>query len=391
MKLTPTTIRSLTYTDKTKDYYDESSPLVLRVGAKSKSFWCRYQVAGKRRRYVLGQWPEMTLADARIAARDAINDAKKGNDPALGRKEYKAGPTVNDLWAEYQKKLAARRKPKAPATMRQELGYWERVIQPAIGDMKVTDVKPVHLAQLLNDYATKNPVAANRCHALLSIMWKPAMEFGWCDVHPLQWISKPGGQELPKDRHLSHEEIAIVWNAAGNLRRNPRDQIRLGLLTCARPGEIANMRWSDIDGDLWHVNNTKTGVALVLPLPTQAMAILEPRRNNPCRRYVKAPSPFVFPSAHNRSESDIGPAEPPIKQCKKIAAEAGLKPFTPHDLRRTGRTLLSSLQTPHHVRQRILGHSLGKVEQAYDKFDYLPEKRTALQSLGDMTESILTS
>ena len=65
-----------------------------------------------------------------------------------------------------------------------------------------------------------------------------------------------------------------------------------------------------------------------------------------------------------------------------------LEHFTPHDLRRTARTLMSRLEIPHHIRERVLNHSQGKIEAVYDQFDYLKEKRAALNKLANEIDRI---
>jgi integrase len=185
----------------------------------------------------------------------------------------KKAPTVKNLWQAYQDALSQRQKPKAPNTIRQENSMWRRVIDPTIGDMKVEDVKPADLAEMLKTYAKTSPVSANRMHALLSIMFQPALELNWITIHPLQWIKKPGGTEAPRKRVLSDEEIKAVWPHIEKQRRNLRDQIKLGLLTAQRPGEISNMKWSDIDLEqgIWKQTDTKAGNLFLVPLSPQVI------------------------------------------------------------------------------------------------------------------------
>ena len=63
--------------------------------------------------------------------------------------------------------------------------------------------------------------------------------------------------------------------------------------------------------------------------------------------------------------------------------------FTVHDLRRTFRSLLASQTVPGHVAERCLNHKLKGVEGIYDRYDYLDERREALDKLSSFLESLL--
>ncbi len=63
--------------------------------------------------------------------------------------------------------------------------------------------------------------------------------------------------------------------------------------------------------------------------------------------------------------------------------------FTVHDLRRTCRTLLAKQGTPGHIAERCLNHKLKGVEGIYDQYDYLPERKEALNKLSIMMQQII--
>ena len=54
-----------------------------------------------------------------------------------------------------------------------------------------------------------------------------------------------------------------------------------------------------------------------------------------------------------------------------------IAPWVLHDLRRTGRSLMSRAGVQPHIAERVLGHAMGKVEGAYDRHSYEDEKRAA--------------
>jgi integrase len=77
-----------------------------------------------------------------------------------------------------------------------------------------------------------------------------------------------------------------------------------------------------------------------------------------------------------------------MKNGKKIIVDGilkdiGFKHFVVHDLRRTGRTLLSELGVDPFVSERCLNHKLKGIERVYDHHDYFDKRKDALQLLAD--------
>ena len=68
----------------------------------------------------------------------------------------------------------------------------------------------------------------------------------------------------------------------------------------------------------------------------------------------------------------------------------GIAPFTPHDIRRTGRTCLGMLDVDERVAERVLNHSMGEIVETYDLWEYVPQKRAALERLGSYYASLLS-
>ncbi len=407
-KFTEVAIKNLATQDGQIDYYDAVAPLPgqsgqlgIRVGKASKTWFVQYRANGKRKKISLSpKYPGLSLKNARIVAAERLKVVYSGGDPSADAKAYREAPTMEDLWGAYVTKRDQQARKKAATTISEEDRRWSKVIMPAFGHMKVEDVQPMHISELLDKVAKRGPVSANRLHTLLQILFKPALAKGWITIHPVQWIDKPGGSEAPRKRVLSDDEIRAVWPCFDELSHNHRDISRLGLLTAQRPGEIKAMRWSELDFDelLWRQGaedkDTKTGNVHLTPLSSQVVDILQARRNP--ETYTKKTmwmleSDFVFPTKHNRTrgKETIGHTISLKGSRSKVQGTSGVYGWTSHDLRRTARTLMSRLQIEHHVREAVLNHSLGKIAKTYDQYDYLPEKRQALQKLANEIDTIL--
>ena len=159
--------------------------------------------------------------------------------------------------------------------------------------------------------------------------------------------------------------------------------LAFALLLClgVRKGELVGALWSEFDlrKKLWNLpaERSKSGVAITIPIPTPAITWLKELK-------IRAfSSEYVFPN--RRRSKRFGHISPDTLNAalKKLFEEKKLKVehFTIHDLRRTCRSLMAQLNIPSHVAERSLNHKLKGVEGIYDRYDYLDERRDALEKV----------
>jgi integrase len=85
-------------------------------------------------------------------------------------------------------------------------------------------------------------------------------------------------------------------------------------------------------------------------------------------------SEWVLPGRDAREPISYSTLNAALKRLGRVARR-----FSVHDLRRTARTHLAALGVDVIVCERALNHSLGGLIAIYDKHDYLPERRRALE------------
>jgi integrase len=120
---------------------------------------------------------------------------------------------------------------------------------------------------------------------------------------------------------------------------------------------------------VWTIPDVKQGGTHVLPLSTGAMKVLAGIK--------RAESPYVFPAP-----TTAGYIDHPQKAVLKVRERSGVSDFRLHTLRTTVRTRLSELEVAPDVGERILGHTMGKIRSVYDKHDYVPQMRAAMETWG---------
>ncbi len=379
MEFTDQKIQALKLTSNQMTYKDSESPLYIRVGGKTKAWFIRYQLNGKRHMINLGQYPDMSLKDARLMAEKRLFEVKEGADLTQVKRDDKESATMTDLWVEYLK-TRSRRQKKADSTLDEEYREWEEWIEPALGSMKVTDAGRPVIVAFLNSIADDAPIMANRTHRLLNMMFDVALDLGWLDQHPMYSLKEAGGLEDSRSRVLSDEEIRALWSAFDELGANSRDILRLILLTAQRPDEVMAMRWEDIDLDecLWTQQANKARTTNLVPLSRQAMDIFSRRPNN---------SEWVFPDRRYKGRKSSYTQH--TKQARQKATKlSGIANWRSHDLRRTAQTIMSRLGIKPHIVERCLNHAIERGTETDDRYSYLDEKRSALDKLGREVDRI---
>jgi hypothetical protein len=80
-----------------------------------------------------------------------------------------------------------------------------------------------------------------------------------------------------------------------------------------------------------------------------------------------------------------------IAKIRKAEGRPAMKQWQRHDLRRTGRSLMSRAKVDSDHAERCMGHVIGGVRETYDRYEYLEEKRAAFEALASLVDTILKS
>lgn len=355
----------------------------------SRTWLFRYSWGDKRTRMALGTLPGLTLAGAQAEARKHQDNIKAGIDPrrAIRRRQAASVDVPAVLNGEdphsieslanvfLERHIKVERKRKRPEYVERIL---RRYILSAWAGRDARSITSHEVLDLLDGIVDRgSPVMANRVAAVLTQMFKYGIHRRLVESSPVQLLFRPGGKESPRERTLSDDELQALLSVKP-MRRWARlhHAITLLLLTGQRRGELALASWSEIDFDkaLWRIpgERTKTGKPSVVPLTAWAIRELKALQR------LAGKSRWLFPNGGDH------PADPKLltrnlARAQDRFGELGIEPFTLHDLRRTCRTKLSQLKIPPHISERILNHAPEKMVGVYDQYDYIDEKREALE------------
>jgi integrase len=373
------------------------SVLVKTSGAK----WWRfdYSIDSKRKTLSLGVYPVTRLADARRKTEDARIQISKGIDPSNTRKEVKASkqlaaentkrvndglPILNSFEDVACKWLASTTHTVRDITYKNKIRRFEMYVFPIIGPMGINEIKSLDIYRLVKPLFTKLETV-HRIHTDISSVYDYAIAHGLTDYDPAQAV----GAQIPakKVKHRAAltdpKDVALLLRDIGNYQGTFTVQcaFRLSPLLFQRPGEIRQMEWKDIDINAreWRYFVTKTEVLHIVPLSTQAVAILEEIKPH------TSSSRYVFPSCRtdNRpmSEGTI------LAALKALGYDSDV--MTAHGFRTTASTLLNEQGwSPDAIERQLCHMPRDQVRAAYNRAQYLEERRSMMQSWADYLDGL---
>lgn len=336
---------------------------VTKTGQKTFFVMCRDK--DKQRRISLGRYPLVTLAEARDAAQEKLRLVTQGHSLEVKKQESISLQTVFESFVEIHIKKKNKDWKVAEARLRNTL-------VAEYGSIDIRNISREHIITLLDKTVARNaPTQANRIHAGSSKFFRWAAERGYIENSPMLYLTKPS-KENPRDRVLFDDELRLVWNASENMTYPFGPLLQILILTGQRKGEVAGMKWSEINfkEKVWTLpkERAKNGQAHSVPLTNHVLKILES-----VPRFLH--SDYVFTTTGKTPVSGFG------KIKSRLDEKTEVKDWILHDLRRTVASGMARLKVAPHVVEKILNHVSGTfsgVAGVYNRYGYDDEKREAL-------------
>ena len=391
MRFTDVGIRALKPKEKRYTIWSDGNPgFGVRVTPKGKISWIYmyYRPEGYRM-MTLGNYPAMTLAQARKAYGAAQEEVEQKLDPG-GRKVEKtladrSAMTIMQLTDEYMERWSKPRK----RSWRNDQHIIKKDVLPKWGRKKAKDIKRRDVIKLLDDIVHRGALSqANHTQSLLSRLFNFAVERDILENSPCYRVKKPAPLSR-KDRALSEAEIKAFWKGFEDEECTTGELVELVLkgilLTGQRPGEVRLMQLSELDEnrDWWVLPGEKTKNKRQHRVPISPMMKDVIERAIEIRPHWASDSDFVFASTRKAGQPINRDAV--SREMRRNLTVLGLKenPATPHDLRRTFTTEGGRIGILREYRKRVLNHVDNDVTSIYDLYEYDREKKLALDRWSD--------
>lgn len=373
-------------------------PLASRVASEWYAIYYRDE---KRQLAKVGEYPGMSLADARAKFRDEYAPTiRSGGHPrsemARAFRTRRAGATVEQLFVGYIESMKTHDKNSWPTV---ELNLLTRHDSAAniIGRSRVAGtVKAADIAPMLADlYQSGRPSMAAHMRGYISAAFSFGLlsnnDYRMKEARPNWGIDRNPVLDIPADRKangigsrvLSEIELWELWKWCVS-RPGSRfsASIRLQIVTGQRVTEVLRMLEPEFypKESLYEWLKTKNEQPHALPLNGLGMGLMESIRPNAYGRY--------FPGTKDPSERATHDGV--WAQTQLFSRQTGIPHFTPRDIRRTWKTLAAKIGIQKDIRDRVQNHALRDVaSKHYDRYDYLPEKRAAVKTWNEYLTGII--
>jgi integrase len=393
MALSDTQLRNAKPTEK--DYtLNDGKGLFLLVTKNGAKWWrFRYKYIGKPKLLSMGVYPDISLAMARARRDEARkllaqdppidpNEVKKAKKQALYGKHENSFEALAREWAESYFIH------KSDSHKERTLRRLEIYIFPWLGNKPIADITAPEVLQVVK--RPQNQSKLETAHRTLQAVGQ-VMRYAVQNGKALRDVTADlrGALPSPQVKHMASftepQEVAELLRAIDGFQGTFTVEcaLRLAPLVFVRPSELRRAKWADMDLDAgeWRYLVTKTKTEHIVPLSTQAIALL--KQLHPLSGHGE----FVFMGGHD-----------PKKPMSEAAINASLRrmgydtktQITGHGFRAMARTILHErLNIDPHIIEHQLAHSVpDALGSAYNRTKFLDQRKAMMQQWADYLDEL---
>lgn len=356
--LTELAIRALKGSDKSVTHWDSLPGFGVRVGKRAKTY---VVVRGRNReRISIGKFGDISLAEARNEARRLLSTKPEPIAPGM---TFKA---AREAFLDTYENPRTRYNVTKLLTL-----YFKPLEQQQLADIDDADVK-----KCLDKLADR---PSQQLHAYRSVR----AFLKWCTRAPRRYMKlspmegyEPPGKDRKGTRTLTDEELVAIWNASETA---PYSIFRLLILFGTRNMEttLLERNWV-VEGVLTIPGgHTKNGRDHGIPIEPLAQTVLDG---------LPANERYFFPSRWGDAHLTHH-ALPKLKA--EVMKRSKTKNWQIRDIRRTFRSNMARLKVPREVCEVLINHAPPVLDEIYDRYDRIEEKRAALAKYEAFLQGLL--
>jgi len=392
--LTDAGIKALKPKDKLYKVVDRDGMYVVVNPSGAVVFRYDYRLNGRRETLTLGRYGASDLSLAR--AREKLIDAKRaileGRSPAQEKQREKRRIKEAKSFGEFGERwLQEARMADSTRAMRRSI--YERDILPTFRNRLLTEISPDDLRAMCAKVKERGaPATAVHVRDIVKLVYAFAILHGEKVPNPADEVGPASiATFVPKDRSLSPAEIRVMLGQLEHVPTLPT--IRLGmklfLLTMVRKSELQDATWDEVDFEnaVWSIpkERMKRSKAHNVYLAQQAIDILIALKT------CSGNSKYLLPSRYDADAPMSRATFNRITTAVVVRAKKEglpLEPFTVHDLRRTGSTLLNELGFNSDWIEKCLAHEDGRSSRGiYNKAEYAQQRRHMMQEWANLVDA----
>jgi integrase len=363
---------------------------VTRTGSMTYMLQSRYPGKQATRR-ALGKPGKMSIDEAREKARawhqlldrhiDPAVQAEKDRLQALRAQGHSFLSVAEAYFANVERKGLVKARTIRLDITREFISRW--------ADRNIADVSQTDIAAVINaTVARGRPSQAHDLFDRARALWQFAIGCGayGLEVNPCDRLRPKDliGAKKPRTRVLSNAELRLLWAAIEKEHAPWQQMYKMLVLSAQRLTDVSDASWNEFDfqARTWTIpaSRYKSYVPQTIPLTNEMIDILKslPRFKKGCD--------YVF-----TLNGGVAPVGGLSKPAARLRERMSVPAWVVHDIRRTARSLWSSLPIEEIVRELMLGHGKRGLARVYNQWEYIEEKREGFQLWQRKLHSILNT
>ena len=392
--LTDVALKNLKSKEKPYKVADRDGMYVVVAPSGTVTFRLDYRLNGRRETVTFGQYgpAELSLARAREMTIDARRLIMEGNSPAHEKQRAKRRIKEAKSFGEFGERWLSTAT-MADSTRAMRRAIFERELVPTCKNRLLHEITPDDLRALCAKIVERGaPATAIHVRDIVKQIYGFAILHGEKVDNPADEVGPASiATFVAKDRSLSPTEIRIMLKQLEHVATLPtiRLGMRLFLLTMVRKSELQDATWDEVDFEnaVWSIpkERMKRSKAHNVYLSRQTLDIMIALKT------CAGNSRYLLPS---RYDADAPMSRATFNRITYAVVERAkaeglpLEPFTVHDLRRTGSTLLNEIGFNSDWIEKCLAHEDGRSSRGvYNKAEYEPQRRHMMQEWADIIDA----
>lgn len=375
----------------------DGNGLYLHIAKSGTKTWrYRFKIGGKESTFTIGEYPILSLEQARKKRMEARELVKTGKNPSHERKKKK-----NETIAEKRVSKLALKNSFENIT----LEWWEQRrdgwttehanavlyalkadVIPAIGALPVDTITPPMVHDIIRSIEKRGALEmARKALQRTTAVFRYAVQTGRTTYNPateMKGVLK--NRKVVHHTALSREDLPqfLKTLTASNIHVTTKLALQFTILTAARSGETRGATWNEIDLEerMWTIpaERMKMNTQHIVPLSKQAIAIL--KRIGILFRQKG----LIFPGI--RQESTQLSQNTLLYSLYRLGYRGKA---TVHGFRATFSTIANENDWDADVIEKALAHEeKNRVRAAYHRSDYIPQRRELMQWWADLLQQM---
>ena len=345
------------------EYSDaECIGLKLKVSKGGRKFFQhRYRYIGRKKCLTIGEFPYVSLQNARQKVHEHKSLLARDIDP-IDQRETK----TNDwTFRKFSKELYLPHAIQHKKTWKEDTYKLDRQIIPAFGDYRLSSISARDISTFLTQQKERtSATTANQYATLIKRMFNLAVKWGLLEKSPATALDR--FKEKPhRERYLTKEELPRFLKALDELEDGlSKAAIKLLLFTGGRRGEIISLRYDQLklNEKRLFLPDTKNGKSRSIILNDRAIAVIKELMKNKANSPRTEESDYLFPTKQGTKKPYIYDLRTPFGKACDAAGISGLRV---HDLRHSFATLALQGGASLYDVSKLLGHSDVSMTQRY--------------------------